>query len=101
MLPLWLARDIVADNPLPWQKYLNKLTRSLSNEQQSHGKNQLLPAVLLLESLNLLQFLTLDVQLRGTDEKMTEKTARQKSENQNRMTEFVILHQRTSIFPEY
>jgi hypothetical protein len=27
---LWLARDIVADNPLPWQKSLDKLTRSLS-----------------------------------------------------------------------
>ncbi len=23
---LWLARDIVADNPLPWQKSLDKLT---------------------------------------------------------------------------
>jgi hypothetical protein len=36
------------------------------------NKGQLLPAVLLLESLNLLQFLTPDVQLRGTDEKMVE-----------------------------
>jgi hypothetical protein len=26
---LWLARDIVADNPLPWQKSVDKLTRSL------------------------------------------------------------------------
>jgi len=26
---LWLARDIVADHPLPWQKSLDKLTRSL------------------------------------------------------------------------
>ncbi len=26
---LWLARDIVADNPLPWQKSIDKLTRSL------------------------------------------------------------------------
>ncbi|MEH2083597.1 MAG: hypothetical protein V7K89_27575 [Nostoc sp.] len=33
------------------------------------NKGQLLPAVLLLENLNLLQFLTPDVQLRGTDEK--------------------------------
>ncbi|MEH2452633.1 hypothetical protein [Nostoc sp.] len=32
----------------------------------------LLPAVLLLENLNLLQFLTPDVQLRGSDEKMVE-----------------------------
>ena len=24
--PLWLARDIVADNPLPWQKSMDKLT---------------------------------------------------------------------------
>ena len=23
---LWLARDIVADNPLPWQKSIDKLT---------------------------------------------------------------------------
>ena len=23
---LWLARDIVTDNPLPWQKFLDKLT---------------------------------------------------------------------------
>ena len=23
---LWLARDIVADNPLPWQKSLDKMT---------------------------------------------------------------------------
>ena len=23
---LWLARDIVTDNPLPWQKSLDKLT---------------------------------------------------------------------------
>ncbi|MEH2032032.1 MAG: hypothetical protein V7K67_20685 [Nostoc sp.] len=30
------------------------------------NKGQMLPAVLLLESLNLLQFLTPDVQLRGT-----------------------------------
>ena len=36
------------------------------------NKGQLLPAVLLLESLNLLQFLTPDVQLRGTDKKMME-----------------------------
>ncbi|WP_208766637.1 hypothetical protein [Nostoc flagelliforme] len=36
------------------------------------NKGQLLPAVLLLESLNLLQFLTPDVQLRGSDEKMVE-----------------------------
>ncbi|MEH1936388.1 MAG: hypothetical protein V7L14_22345 [Nostoc sp.] len=36
------------------------------------NKGQLLPAVLLLESLNLLQFLTPDVQLRGSDEKMLE-----------------------------
>ncbi|MBD2535221.1 DUF3854 domain-containing protein [Nostoc flagelliforme FACHB-838] len=36
------------------------------------NKGQLLPAVLLLENLNLLQFLTPDVQLRGTDEKMVE-----------------------------
>jgi len=26
---LWLARDIVLDNPLPWQKSVEKLTRSL------------------------------------------------------------------------
>ncbi|MEH2279702.1 MAG: hypothetical protein V7K40_34330 [Nostoc sp.] len=36
------------------------------------NKGQLLPAVLLLENLNLLQFLTPDVQLRGTDEKIGE-----------------------------
>ena len=36
------------------------------------NKGQLLPAVLLLESLNLLQFLTPEVQLRGSDEKMLE-----------------------------
>ena len=36
------------------------------------NKGQLLPAVLLLENLNLLQFLTPDVQLRGSDEKMLE-----------------------------
>ncbi|WP_265277825.1 hypothetical protein [Nostoc sp. KVJ3] len=36
------------------------------------NKGQLLPAVLLLENLNLLQFLTPDVQLRGSDEKMVE-----------------------------
>ncbi|WP_242054050.1 plasmid replication protein, CyRepA1 family [Nostoc sp. FACHB-888] len=36
------------------------------------NKGQLLPAVLLLESLNILQFLTPDVQLRGSDEKMLE-----------------------------
>ncbi len=36
------------------------------------NKGQMLPAVLLLESLNLLQFLTPDVQLRGSDEKMQE-----------------------------
>jgi hypothetical protein len=36
------------------------------------NKGQLLPAVLLLENLNLLQFLTPDVQLRGSDEKMME-----------------------------
>ncbi|PHM10998.1 hypothetical protein [Nostoc sp. 'Peltigera malacea cyanobiont' DB3992] len=35
-------------------------------------KGQLLPAVLLLENLNLLQFLTPDVQLPGSDEKMVE-----------------------------
>jgi hypothetical protein len=34
------------------------------------NKGQLLPAVLLLENLNLLQFLRPDVQLRGSDEKM-------------------------------
>ncbi|MBN3892569.1 MAG: hypothetical protein HWQ43_26670 [Nostoc sp. JL31] len=41
---------------------------------QFNGKEitQLLPAVLLLENLNLLQFLTPDVQLRGSDEKMVE-----------------------------
>ena len=36
------------------------------------NKGQLLPTVLLLENLNLLQFLTPDVQLRGTNEKMQE-----------------------------
>lgn len=36
------------------------------------NKGQLLPGVLLLENLNLLQFLTPDVQLRGSDEKMLE-----------------------------
>ncbi|WP_157816936.1 hypothetical protein [Nostoc flagelliforme] len=36
------------------------------------NKGQLLPAVLLLENLNLLQFLTPDVQLRSSDEKMLE-----------------------------
>ncbi|MBX9258298.1 DUF3854 domain-containing protein [Desmonostoc muscorum CCALA 125] len=36
------------------------------------NKGQLLPAVLLLEELNLLQLLTPDVKLRGTDEKMVE-----------------------------
>ncbi|MCC5669820.1 hypothetical protein LC653_39950 [Nostoc sp. CHAB 5784] len=36
------------------------------------ARQLLLPAVLLLESLNLLQFLTPDVQLRGSDEKMLE-----------------------------
>ncbi|MBE8969607.1 hypothetical protein IQ277_26320 [Nostocales cyanobacterium LEGE 12452] len=36
------------------------------------NKGQLLPAVLLLENLNLLQFLTPDVQLPGSDEKMVE-----------------------------
>ncbi|WP_347242588.1 plasmid replication protein, CyRepA1 family [Nostoc sp. FACHB-888] len=36
------------------------------------NKGQLLPAVLLLENLNLLQFLTPEVQLRGSDEKMLE-----------------------------
>ncbi|WP_373525500.1 plasmid replication protein, CyRepA1 family, partial [Nostoc sp.] len=36
------------------------------------NKGQLLPSVLLLENLNLLQFLTPDVQLRGSDEKMVE-----------------------------
>ncbi len=36
------------------------------------NKGQLLPAVLLLENLNLLQFLTPDVQLRGSDEKLVE-----------------------------
>ncbi|MEH2166624.1 MAG: plasmid replication protein, CyRepA1 family [Nostoc sp.] len=36
------------------------------------NKGQLLPAVLLLENLQLLQFLTPDVQLRGSDEKMLE-----------------------------
>jgi hypothetical protein len=38
------------------------------------NKGQLLPAVLLLENLNLLQFLTPDVQLRGSDEKMVSLT---------------------------
>ncbi len=36
------------------------------------NKGQMLPAVLLLEELNLLQFLTPDVQLRGSDERMLE-----------------------------
>ncbi|MBW4428851.1 MAG: hypothetical protein KME50_31615 [Nostoc desertorum CM1-VF14] len=36
------------------------------------NKGQLLPAVLLMENLNLLRFLTPDVQLRGYDEKMVE-----------------------------
>ncbi|BBD70190.1 hypothetical protein NIES4072_65560 [Nostoc commune NIES-4072] len=36
------------------------------------NKGQLLPAMLLLENLNLLRFLTPDVQLRGSDEKMLE-----------------------------
>ncbi|MGJ5627914.1 plasmid replication protein, CyRepA1 family [Nostoc sp. CALU 1950] len=36
------------------------------------NKGQLLPAVLLLENLNLLQFLTPDVQLRGSDKRMVE-----------------------------
>ncbi|MEH1793621.1 hypothetical protein [Nostoc sp.] len=36
------------------------------------NKGQMLPAVLLLEELNLLQLLTPDVKLRGTDEKMVE-----------------------------
>ncbi|WP_190234085.1 plasmid replication protein, CyRepA1 family [Nostoc sp. 'Peltigera membranacea cyanobiont' 213] len=36
------------------------------------NKGQILPAVLLLEELNLLQLLTPDVKLRGTDEKMVE-----------------------------
>ena len=36
------------------------------------NKGQLLPAVLLLENLQLLQFLKPDVQLRGNDEKMVE-----------------------------
>ncbi|MHC5747918.1 MAG: plasmid replication protein, CyRepA1 family [Nostoc sp.] len=36
------------------------------------NKGQMLPAVLLLENLQMLQFLTPDVQLRGSDEKMLE-----------------------------
>ena len=36
------------------------------------NKGQMLPSVLLLEELNLLQLLTPDVKLRGTDEKMVE-----------------------------
>ena len=36
------------------------------------NKGQLLPAVLLLENLQMLQFLTPDVQLRSSDEKMLE-----------------------------
>ncbi len=36
------------------------------------NKGQMLPSVLLLEELNLLQLLTPDVQLRGSDEKMLE-----------------------------
>jgi hypothetical protein len=40
------------------------------------NKGQLLPAVLLLENLNLLQFLTPDVPLRGSDEAMQEFKAR-------------------------
>ncbi|WP_375443277.1 plasmid replication protein, CyRepA1 family [uncultured Nostoc sp.] len=36
------------------------------------NKGQMLPAVLLLENLNLLQFLTPGVQLRGSDEKLVE-----------------------------
>ncbi|MEH2045166.1 hypothetical protein [Nostoc sp.] len=40
--------------------------------QPDFNKGQLLPAVLLLENLNLLQFLTADVQLRGFDERMVE-----------------------------
>jgi hypothetical protein len=36
------------------------------------NKGQLLPAVLLLENLNLLQFLKPEVQLRGSDDKMVE-----------------------------
>ncbi|MEH2310720.1 MAG: hypothetical protein V7K35_04655 [Nostoc sp.] len=40
--------------------------------QPDFNKGQLLPAVLLLENLQLLQFLTPDVQLRGSDEKMVE-----------------------------
>jgi hypothetical protein len=39
------------------------------------NKGQLLPGVLLLENLNLLQFLTPDVQLRGSDDKMVELKA--------------------------
>jgi hypothetical protein len=39
------------------------------------NKGQLLPAVLLLKNLNLLQFLTPDVQLRASDEKMAEFNA--------------------------
>ncbi|MBD2512809.1 hypothetical protein H6G91_37485 [Nostoc muscorum FACHB-395] len=39
------------------------------------NKGQMLPAVLLLEELNLLQLLTPDVKLRGTDEKMVELKA--------------------------
>ena len=40
--------------------------------QPDFNKGQLLPAVLLLENLQLLQFLTPDVQLSGSDEKMVE-----------------------------
>ncbi|MEH2446989.1 MAG: hypothetical protein V7K18_14665 [Nostoc sp.] len=31
---LWLARDIVTDNPLPWQKSQGNLTRSLSCDKR-------------------------------------------------------------------
>jgi hypothetical protein len=40
--------------------------------QLDFNKGQLLPAVLLLENLNLLQFPKPEVQLRGSDEKMLE-----------------------------
>ena len=64
------------------QEFLTKRDAKRAKVQAEAGENsiwkpdfnkgQLLPGVLLLESLNLLEFLTPDVQLRGSDEKMVE-----------------------------
>ena len=68
---LTLGREFLTNRDAKRAKSILELGEN-SVWKPDFNKGQLLPAVLLLENLNLLQFLTPDVQLRSSDEKMLE-----------------------------